>query len=127
MGRGLAVWLLIMLAETAHGVLRGLFLVPLAGERAAGLIGWPVGMAIVFGVSLLAIRWTGLDSARRLLGLGAAWAVLTMIFEAGIGVLRGMDAAQILAAFNPLSGTVLYSAAVMLAAPWLAARLRGLA
>ena len=47
MVRGLLVWLLIMLAETIHGILRGLLLVPLVGETAAGRIGWPMGVVLV--------------------------------------------------------------------------------
>ena len=43
-----------------------------------------------------------------------------------IGLLRGMDAAEILAALNPLTGTIAYSAAVMFLAPLVAARLRGI-
>jgi hypothetical protein len=43
-----------------------------------------------------------------------------------IGLLRGMGAAEILAALNPLSGTIAYSAVVMFLAPLAAARLRGL-
>jgi hypothetical protein len=125
MARGLLVWLLIMLAETAHGVLRGLLLVPRVGEERANLIGWPIGLMIVFAITLAAIRWTGISPARSLLGLGALWAALTVCFEMAIGLLRGMSAARIMAEINPASGLILYSAAVMLIAPWLAARLRG--
>ena len=125
MARGLLLWLVIMLAETAHGVLRGLFLTPRVGAEAASLIGWPIGFAIVVAISLLAIRWTGLESARSLIALGAMWAALTMAFEISVGLLRGMSAAQIVDEINPFSGLILYSAAAMLIAPWLAARLRG--
>ena len=33
--RALLVWLVVIAAETAHGVLRGLLLVPLVGDRPA--------------------------------------------------------------------------------------------
>ena len=126
MARGLTVWLLIMLVETIHGVLRGLLLVPRVGAEAAERIGWPVAAVLVIAITTLAIRWTGLTSRAQLLRLGALWAVLTALFELGIGVMRGLDGASLAAALNPLTGSVAWSAALMLAAPLVAARLRGL-
>lgn len=127
MKRGLTVWLLIMLIETLHGVLRGLFLTPRVGEEMASRIGWPVGLALVFGVSLLAIRWTGIAGIAPLLRLGAVWAVLTVAFELLIGAARGLNEAQLIAALDPRTGSIAYSAAVMLltplAADWLRRRI----
>lgn len=127
MKRGLAVWLLIMLIETAHGVLRGLFLTPYVGWETASRIGWPIGLALVILVSVLTIRWIGVTGAAPLLRLGAVWAVLTAGFELLIGVARGLDNVQLLASLDPRSGSVLYSAAAMLLAPlaadWLRRRL----
>ena len=55
-----------MAVETVHGVLRGLFLAPVVGEATASRIGWPIGMVIVFTITLLCVRWTGLrDRSRR--------------------------------------------------------------
>jgi hypothetical protein len=126
MARGLLVFLGIMAVETVHGVLRGLFLVPRVGEDMASWLGWPAGMVIVLLISTLAIGWTKIRTRSGLLRLGAVWAVLTIAFEVMIGFLRGMGAAEVLAAFNPLAGTILYSAAVMFLAPLAAARLRGI-
>ena len=126
MARGLLVFLGIMAVETVHGVLRGLFLVPRVGEEMASWLGWPAGMVIVLLISALAIGWTGISTKSGLLRLGTVWAVLAIAFEVMIGFLRGMGAAEMLAAFNPLTGTIPYSAAVMLLAPLLAARVRGI-
>ena len=116
--RGLLVWLLIMLVETIHGMLRGLLVAPRIGEEAAGRIGWPVGMILVFTVSFLAIRWTGIRGRWNLLGLGALWAALTFGFEIMIGLLRGLTTNDIIAEINPMAGGLMaYSLAVMLFAP----------
>ena len=125
MARGLLVFLLIMAVETVHGVLRGLFLAPRVGEEMAGRIGWPVALVLVLLIAWATIRWIGLRGTRPLIALGAAWAVLTIAFEVMIGMLRGMGMPEIMAELNPLTGTIPYSAAVMLIAPWAAARLRG--
>ena len=49
-----------------------------------------------------------------------------MVFELAIGLMRGLAPADLAAALNPVSGSVAWSAALMLITPLLAARLRGL-
>lgn len=127
MSRGLAVWLFIMLVETLHGLLRGLLLVPRVGEETANRIGWPIGLVIVLGISIALAPWIAIRDTSALLRLGGLWAVLTLIFELTIGLLRGLDLPRLLAELNPLAGGLtIYSLAVMFLAPLLAARLRGL-
>ncbi len=105
--------------------LRGLFLVPAVGAGAAALIGWPVAVIIVMAIAILFAPWVGLQDRRRLLGLGIIWMVLTFFFEVGVGYARGLSNEAILAEINPFSGGLMvYSLAVMLLAPLVAARLR---
>jgi hypothetical protein len=126
MSRGILVFLFIMALETVHGILRGLFLVPRIGETLSGLVGWPVAMVIVMVVSTLLIGWTRLTGTAALLRLGIVWAVLTLVFETAVGLLRGLDAARLWAEINPFSGgLMLYSLVVMLFAPLVATRIRG--
>jgi hypothetical protein len=126
MTRGILVWGLFMAIETLHGILRGIFLVPRVGLDLSNKIGWPIAACIVLGVSVLTIRWIGLKSLRSLFALGAVWAALTFIFEIGIGLLRGLDAAQLAHEINPFSGGLLvYSLLVVFLAPVIAAKLRG--
>ncbi|MCB1378432.1 MAG: hypothetical protein KDK89_08725 [Alphaproteobacteria bacterium] len=123
--RGLIVWLIIMGFETIHGLLRGLYLVPRVGEAAAGRIGWPIGLVIVLATATAFARWIAIRDIATLLGIGAVWAILTLGFEFAIGLLRGMSPAAIMTEIDPLSGGLtIYSLGVMLAAPWIAARLR---
>ena len=125
MTRGFLLWLLIMAVETLHGILRGMFLVPRLGEDTAGKIGLALGSFIVLLLSVLLIRWTRQSGIARLLRLGFLWALLTFAFEIAIGLLRGLDAGQLWAEINPLAGgTMVYSLAVMLLAPLIAAHLR---
>jgi hypothetical protein len=125
MFRGLLVWLIIMVVETIHGVLRGLLIVPHTGERMAARIGWPIGAILVLVVSYLTVRWNGIRHSQGLLRLGIVWTILTFAFEIAIGLLRGFGKEQLWAEINPASGgLMIYSLAVMLFAPLLAARLR---
>jgi hypothetical protein len=119
------VWLLIMGLETIHGILRGLYLTPVIGQKTANLIGWPIGAGIVLTAIYLLLPWTGLRQPRDLLKLGIVWAVFTTAFEAAVGMARGLTVLQVADDFNPLSGGLgLYTVIFMLAAPWLGARLR---
>lgn len=125
MFRGVAVWLAIMALETLHGVLREVFLVPRVGTEMAGRFGWPLGLAIVVATALVTIRWIGLRGRAAHLRLGLVWATLTLFFETCIGLLRGLDVADIVAAFNPTTGGLMfYGLVVMALAPAIADRLR---
>ena len=123
--RGLTVWCVFMAVETLHGILRGIFLVPRVGLELSNKIGWPIAACIVFGVTLLTIRWMDVTGTKPLLYLGALWAVLTFAFEISVGLMRGLDAAQLAHEINPLSGGMLaYSLLVTFLSPYFAARLR---
>jgi hypothetical protein len=125
--RGLAVWVLIMSVETIHGILRGIFLVPLTGQLVANRIGWPFGMMIVMVTSIACARWIGIRDTRSLIRLGGIWAALTFIFEVLIGFARGLNSGQILSEINFLQGgLMIYSLAIMAIAPWAAAKVRRL-
>lgn len=123
--RALGVWLAIVLAETLHGVLRGLWLVPRVGEAAAQRVGFLLGCAIVLGIAAAASRWLGARSATQRWQVGLLWCVLMAGFEIAIGLARGFDAARIGAEFNPAQGGLMaFGLLLTLAAPTLGARLR---
>jgi hypothetical protein len=125
--RGLIVWLLIMALETIHGILRGMYLVPVVGLLTANRIGWPIAVVIVMAVSISCTKWIGLSKTTKLMLLGLIWATLTFVFEVAIGFARGLSGDEIIAEINPLAGGLLiYSLIVILFAPWLAVRMRGL-
>jgi hypothetical protein len=127
MRRGLAIWLLIILAETIHGMLRELILVPRIGAEASSRIGWPLGLVLVYLIAILSARWIGLSATTALLHLGLVWAGLTFLFEIVVGLARSYDAARILAELNPAQGGLMGVGLIVMAlAPLLAARLRGL-
>ena len=125
--RALLVWLVVIAAETAHGVLRGLLLVPLVGDRPARQIGVPVGSLIVLAVASLFIRWIAARTSRQLLGVGLLWVVLTVLFEMGLGRLAlGLSWERITEDYDVTRGGFLaVGLLVMAVSPLLAARLRG--
>ena len=123
--RALVVWFVVIAAETVHGVLRELLLTPLVGDLRARQIGVAVGSLIVVAVACAFSRWLGAHTPRAQLGVGLLWVVLTLAFEAGLGVLLGLSAERMLADYDVTAGGFMaLGLAIMLLAPWIAARLR---
>lgn len=125
--RAVSVWLLIAVAESVHGTLRRLFLVPQIGEKLSNQIGVAIGSAIIFMIAWLCIRWIGSVSLRQQLQVGALWLVLTLIFEFTLGYLFGYSLERILSDYNLAEGgLMLFGVLFMLFTPALAAKARGL-
>ena len=125
--RSVAVWLVVIAAETVHGVLRGLLLVPLVGDLTARQIGVPIGTLIILAVASLCIWWIGVRTKLQLLGVGVLWVVLTVLFEIGLGrFVLGLPWERIAEDYDPARGGFLgIGLLVMAVSPLLAARLRG--
>jgi hypothetical protein len=123
--RPFVVWIVIILAESVHGVLRQLFLTPIIGDLRARQIGVLVGSLLVFAIALLFSRWLSARTLRAQLAVGLAWVVLTVAFELGLGVLLGLPRERIVADYDVAAGGFMaFGLLFMLLAPALAARLR---
>jgi hypothetical protein len=126
--RALTVWLLIIVAETVHGVLRGLFLVPVVGDLRARQIGVAIGSLIILAVAAATIRWLGAKTRSELLAVGAVWLALTLAFEFLFGrYVAGASWDRLLSDYDPTRGGFLGLGMLVLAlSPLIAAKLRGL-
>ena len=124
--RALAVWLIMMAAETVHGILRTLLLAPQVGELRARQIAFFSGSAIILGTAYLFINWIGARTVRVLLVIGFMWMVLTLGFEAAVGIYGfGFGWERIFAEYDPRTGSLmLFGLFVLLLAPLIAFRLR---
>jgi hypothetical protein len=122
----LGAWLVIIAAETAHGVLRQLLLMPLVGDLRARQIGVAFGSALIFAIAWWLSRWVGARTVRELLTVGALWVALTVAFEFGLGLLLGVSRERLLADYDPTAGGfMLVGLSFMWLAPLLAALARG--
>ena len=127
LARAIAVWLIIIVAESISGTIRSLWLIPAVGEVRAGQIGFVVGVIIVIATAWLFIRWMRPKRPSALVAIGLLWAALTLAFEVALGrlvlnyswerMLSDYDIAQ--------GGLMLIGLAVLLFAPLIAATLRG--
>ncbi len=128
LARGLAVWLVIMLAESVHGSLRQIFLAPAIGDFTARRIAFFTGMLLIFAVAYLLIRWIAAPSTPTLFAVGGMWAALTLAFEFGIGYFAfGYTRERMLEDYDVSRGGLMgFGIVYMVFAPYLAARVRGL-
>lgn len=123
--RSLLVWLMIIAAETVHGIVRVVLLVPQVGDLRARQIGVPIGSMIIFAIAWLTIRWIGARSQRELLTTGAIWVALTIIFEAGLGVALEHSWERILSDYDIRAGGLMIAGLlIMFFSPYFAARTR---
>ena len=125
LSRALLVWLLIAAAETVHGMLRTLLLVPALGDLRARQIGVVSGSLIILVIAFCSIDWIGARGARQLLGVGLLWVVLMAGFEVLVGRLLGYSWPRIASDINPgQGGFLLVGMAILAMAPFIAAAMR---
>src|SRR5689334_6245362 len=98
--RALAVWLILLSAESIHGVFRRLILEPWIGDFSARQISVFTGAALILIVSYSLIDWIRPRTSRQLTLIGMTWVVLTLAFEVGIGRLIGYSWDRIVSDFN---------------------------
>jgi hypothetical protein len=102
--RALAVWLLIMVAETLHGIVRQFYVAPLIGDLPARQAAVITGSLIVFAIAWLCIRWIGARTFGDQLKVGAAWVALIVAFDLALGTWLGFSMQRLLQDFNPAAG-----------------------
>ena len=123
--RAFAVWLVIIGAETLHGILRQLFITPILGDLRARQTGVVVGSAIVLVIAVVFSRWVDARKLQDQLAVGCTWVALTAAFEVGLGALLGLTRERMLADYNLAQGGFMaFGLLFMLLAPVLAARVR---
>jgi hypothetical protein len=123
--RASLTWMLIILAETLHGMVREIFIAPVLGDLRARQIGVFVGCVLIFIIAWLTARWIGARSHRTQLAVGALWVVLTLVFEIALGRALGASWERILEDYNPArGGFMILGMAFLFLAPRLAATWR---
>jgi len=119
--------MLIILAETAHGMVRELFIAPAIGDLRARQLGVLIGSVIVFAVAWLTARWLDARTRGLQLMVGALWVALTLTFEILLGRAIGASWERIASDYNPARGGFLLAGlAVLFFAPRFTAHLRGI-
>ncbi len=122
-----ALWLIILVLAVANGILRESVLVPGLGRVAGFVLSGLILSALVVLVAYLGVPWLRAHG-RALLGVGLGWLVATLVFEFAFGLLRGKPMGEILAAYTFREGNLWpLVLLVVILAPWVAGKLRGMA
>ena len=123
--RTLAVWLIIVVAEIVHGILRAIVLVPWVGEFRSNQIGVFTGSAIILAIAYLSICWIGASCRFELMLVGTIWLVLTVVFEVLFGrLVMDLSWERLLADYNMLAGGLMpLGLVVLLLSPWMASKM----
>jgi len=106
--RAIVVWIVIILAETVHGIARIQILEPSVGEFRARQMAVFSGAAIIFLVTRSLIGWIGANGRLALVAIGLCWVVLTIAFELLIGrFVFGFSWQRIAAEYDITSGSLM--------------------
>ena len=126
--RAFMVWLVIAAAEVLQGMLRVKFLNRRVGDRRARQVGVFSGSGIIIAIAWFGVPWIGAGTVAELLGVGLLWLALMLAFDLAFGrwVFRA-SWQRIAADFDLRRGGLLgIGMFILLAAPLLMAKLRGL-
>lgn len=122
--RALAVWLLIVAAESAQGALRRVLTAPqveFAVRQASVLI----SVAAIFAITWVCWRWMRIGSRTGTLAVGALWAGLTLAFEFGLGRAMGLGWGRLLEDYDLARGGLMPLGLLAMAlTPWLVQKLK---
>lgn len=125
--RAVGLWVLLMAAETLHGLWRVKVLAVWMGDEFARDVGVFTGSLIILLITFACIGWIPARSARTLLVVGFTWVVLTIGYELALGRFAfGYSWSEIGSEFDLFDGRLLpLGLLFLLFAPLLAGRLRG--
>lgn len=124
--RASAVWLLIVFAESVHGILRQLFLAPLIGDFAARRIAFFAAILLIFLIAYFFIRWINAPNVKSLFAVGLMWMILMTLFEFGLGLfVLNYSWERMFEDYDISRGGLMgFGLLFMIFAPWLAAKIR---
>ena len=124
--RSLTIWLVLIVAEIAHGILRAIVLVPIVGEFRSNQMGVFTGSVIILLIAYFTIRWIGAKWPSELLLVGLIWLVFTVAFEVLFGrLVMGLDWEKIFAGYNIAQGGLMpLGLLVLFFSPMIASKLR---
>lgn len=122
--RALAVWLLIVAAESVQGGLRRLLLSPDVdfAVRQASVI---FGALVIFAITWACMRWMRVRTTAGALATGLLWVALTLAFELLIGRALGLGWRRIFEDYDLLHGGLMPLGLLAMAlTPWAVQRLQ---
>lgn len=127
-GKAVAVWVLIAIAEVVHGILRVRLLNRRVGDRRARQIAVFTGSGLILIIAWALVPWINPGTVGQCYWIGLLWFVLMMAFEIGFGRLVFRASwKRLLSDFDFRQGGLLsIGMAILFFAPLIAAKIHGL-
>jgi hypothetical protein len=123
--RGFAVWLLIALAESLHGIARVILLQPVVGDFRARQLALFTGMLIILAIAYYFVEWIRAADRFQLHIVGLLWVGLTIVFEISLGRLMNFSWERIFSDYDVARGGLMgFGLLFMFFAPLIARKLR---
>lgn len=122
--RALAVWAVLIVAESIHGTVRELWLKPALGDWRARQVCVFTGTVIILGIAYRFSHWIQADTPRARWLVGLMWVALTIAFEVVLGrLVLGYPWERLFEDYDITRGGLLaFGMLVLLLSPHLAAR-----
>lgn len=125
--KALAIWFVILGLAVANGALREAVLIPQFGKTPGLVLSGVLLSALILAITFFALPWLRVNRLSHVVGIGSGWLLLTLAFEFSFGRLQGKSWPSILEAYTFKDGNVWpVVLLVTAAAPYIAARFRGL-
>lgn len=126
--KAIAVFVLIAIAETLHGMLRMKYLNRPLGDRRARQLGVLTGSLLIVLISWFLVPWIGPRTVADTFLIGGLWLVLMLSFDIGLGrYVFHASWSRILREFDPRQGGFLaLGMLVLFLAPFVVAKVLGL-
>jgi len=122
--RALAVWLLIIAAESVQGAMRRLLLSPEI-EFAVRQVSVLAGALVIFAITWVCLRWMRIRTAGEALAVGVFWVVMTLGFEILVGRAMRLGWDRIFADYDLVHGGLMPLGLLAMAlTPWAVRRLQ---
>jgi len=124
--RGIAIWLVIMGAETIHGILRSAFISPVIGDLRARQVSVLVGSILILTLTFVFIDRLNASALHQFVLVGIMWVVLTVGFEIVLGrFVMAVSWDRIVSDYNVAQGgLMIFGLLIMLLAPLMIGKLR---
>jgi len=121
-----AVWIVIICAESLHGMLRTIFLAPHVGDFQARQISVVTGSILILTIAYLFVRWIRPGTTGQRVAVGLMWLVLTLLFELSLGrFILGLSWERLFSDYDLSRGGLLPLGLIALTlSPLIAARVR---
>lgn len=126
--KALIIWALILGLAIANGALRQSVLIPSLGNPVSLVLSGVLLSILIVVVAFLALPWMQLCRPVQFCSIGLFWLALTLTFEFIFGLWQGKSWPELLEAYTFNGGNIWPFVLIVTAlAPYLAAKLRGIA